>query len=191
MLPAAPGAIAGTRTLFSPSAWSSVAGWPMPTVTDGNPGKDHLVSYLTQHEGRYDFPIVRHVHVIAVERTHRGVLLRSNDRKWEARAIISATGSWGNPYLSAYSGAALFNVAVQDHQVIGYSYASQHRARSLSAGGRCHYLHSLQALRNDTRSTHWLLRGCPTGIQTATSANPLLPLSAPPERSKQQSCRPA
>jgi cation diffusion facilitator CzcD-associated flavoprotein CzcO len=55
-------------TLFSPSAWSSIAGWPMPLVTEGNPDRDHVVSYLEQYEARYGFPIVRPVSVTAVER---------------------------------------------------------------------------------------------------------------------------
>lgn len=121
-------------TLFSPCAWSSIAGWPMPAVTDGNPGKDHVVSYLTQYEGRYDFPIVRPVHVIAVERTHRGMRVRANDREWEARAIISATGSWGNPYLPAYPGAALFN-GVQVHSAHYQSPETFRGLRVLVVGG--------------------------------------------------------
>ena len=45
--------------LFSPSAWSSIAGWPMPAVPEGTPGRGDVVEYLTQYERRYDFPIIR------------------------------------------------------------------------------------------------------------------------------------
>lgn len=95
-------------TLFSPSAWSSIAGWPMPPVTEGNPDRDHVVSYLEQYEARYGFPIVRPVSVTAVERTGRGLRVRSKDRDWEARAVISATGTWSKPYVPAYPGIELF-----------------------------------------------------------------------------------
>lgn len=95
-------------TLFSPSAWSSIAGWPMPSVSEGNPDRDHVVAYLTQYEARYDFPIVRPVSVTAVERTERGLRVRSRDREWEGRAVISATGTWSNPYIPVYPGIELF-----------------------------------------------------------------------------------
>ena len=95
-------------TLFSPSAWSSIAGWPMPLVTEGNPDRDHVVSYLEQYEARYGFPIARPVSVTAVERTRRGLRVRSKDRDWEARAVISATGTWSKPYVPDYPGMELF-----------------------------------------------------------------------------------
>lgn len=95
-------------TLFSPSAWSSIAGWPMPPVTEGNPDRDHVVSYLEQYEARYGFPIVRPVSITAVERTARGLRVRSKDRNWEARAVISATGTWSKPNVPAYPGIELF-----------------------------------------------------------------------------------
>lgn len=95
-------------TLFSPSAWSSIAGWPMPPVTEGNPGKDHVVSYLEQYEARYGFPIVRPIDVTAVERTGRGLRVRSKEREWEARAVVSATGTWSKPYVPDYPGKELF-----------------------------------------------------------------------------------
>lgn len=95
-------------TLFSPSAWSSIAGWPMPLVTKGNPDRDHVVSYLEQYEARYGFPIARPVSVTSVERTGRALRVRSKDRDWEARVVISATGTWSNPYVPAYPGIELF-----------------------------------------------------------------------------------
>lgn len=95
-------------TLFSPSAWSTIAGWPMPPFTEGNPDGDHVVSYLEQYEARYGFSIVRPVSVTSVERTGRGLRVRSKDRDWEARVVISATGTWSNPYVPAYSGIELF-----------------------------------------------------------------------------------
>ena len=38
--------------LFSPSAWSSIAGWPMPPVTDGNPVEIMLlITWLSTKTG--------------------------------------------------------------------------------------------------------------------------------------------
>ncbi|WP_330215330.1 ArsO family NAD(P)H-dependent flavin-containing monooxygenase [Pseudomonas sp. AM8] len=85
--------------LFSPSAWSSIAGWPMPPVTDGNPGRDHVVDYLAQYESRYGFPIVRPVEVTNVEPMSFGLRVHSKNQHWDAKVVISATGSWSNPLI--------------------------------------------------------------------------------------------
>lgn len=49
-------------TLFSPSQWSSLPGWPMPP-TQAYPTRDEVVHYLTRYEARYDVPVVRPVWV--------------------------------------------------------------------------------------------------------------------------------
>ncbi|NWB31364.1 NAD(P)/FAD-dependent oxidoreductase [Pseudomonas gingeri] len=94
--------------LFSPSAWSSIAGWPMPAVPDGTPGRDDVVDYLTQYERRYDFPVIRSTRVTRVERVDGGLRVVSGDRYWNAKAVISATGTWSRPVIPTYPGQALF-----------------------------------------------------------------------------------
>ncbi|WP_369680898.1 ArsO family NAD(P)H-dependent flavin-containing monooxygenase [Pseudomonas gingeri] len=94
--------------LFSPSAWSSIAGWPMPAVPDGTPGRDDVVDYLTQYERRYDFPVIRSTRVTRVERVDGGLRVVSGDRYWNAKAVISATGTWSCPVIPTYPGQALF-----------------------------------------------------------------------------------
>lgn len=49
--------------LFSPSAWSSIAGWPMPAVSEETPHRDDVIDYLTLYERRYGFPIIRSTRV--------------------------------------------------------------------------------------------------------------------------------
>jgi cation diffusion facilitator CzcD-associated flavoprotein CzcO len=115
-------------TLFSPSAWSSIAGWPMPLVTEGNPDRDHVVSYLEQYEARYGFPIVRPVSVTAVERTGRGLRVRSKDRDWEARAVISATGTWSKPYVPVYPGIELYGGSKFTPPIISHQRLSKESA---------------------------------------------------------------
>lgn len=94
--------------LFSPSAWSSIAGWPMPTVSAGTPGRDDVVDYLTQYEQRYDFPIIRSTRVTRVENSEDGLRVVSGNRHWDAKAVISATGTWSRPIIPAYPGHELF-----------------------------------------------------------------------------------
>lgn len=94
--------------LFSPSAWSSIAGWPMPAVSEGTPGRDDVVDYLTQYERRYDFPIIRSTRVNRVEKIEDGLRVVSEGRAWEAKAVISATGTWSRPFIPSYPGQELF-----------------------------------------------------------------------------------
>ena len=94
--------------LFSPSAWSSIAGWPMPAVPEGTPGRDDVVDYLTQYERRYDFPIIRSTRVTHVENIECGLRVFSGDTFWDAKAVISATGTWSSPVIPIYSGKELF-----------------------------------------------------------------------------------
>ncbi len=94
--------------LFSPSAWSSIAGWPMPAVPEGTPGRDDVVDYLTQYERRYDFPIIRSTRVTHVENIEGGLRVFSGDTFWDAKAVISATGTWSSPVIPTYPGKELF-----------------------------------------------------------------------------------
>ena len=94
--------------LFSPSAWGSIAGWPMPAVSGGTPGRDDVIDYLTLYERRYDFPIIRSTRVNRVEKIEDGLRVVSEDRAWEAKAVISATGTWSRPFTPSYAGQELF-----------------------------------------------------------------------------------
>jgi putative flavoprotein involved in K+ transport len=88
--------------LFSPAQVSSLSGWPMPPVHDGFPARDHVIDYLARYEARYQIPVVRPVWVDAVERTRAGLRARSGDRWWDARAVVSATGTWRAPFVPPY-----------------------------------------------------------------------------------------
>jgi putative flavoprotein involved in K+ transport len=91
-------------TLFSPAQWSSLPGWPMPPA-DGYPSRDHVIDYLTRYEARYDLPIVRPLRVQAVRRQDEVFLVEADDgRAWRSRAVVSATGTWRQPYVPAYPG---------------------------------------------------------------------------------------
>lgn len=94
--------------LFSPSAHSSLPGWPMPPHPDTFPPVDHALGYLTEYERRYDLPVERPVHVSDVQSrdeclevvTDRGVL--------RARYVINATGTWSAPFVPQVEGSMTF-----------------------------------------------------------------------------------
>jgi cation diffusion facilitator CzcD-associated flavoprotein CzcO len=90
--------------LFSPAAWSSIAGWPMPGTGTAYPSRDHVVAYLRAYEARYAFDIERPVWVRSVVQTAAGFEVRSDDRVWTAKAIVNSTGTWRKPFVPDYPG---------------------------------------------------------------------------------------
>ena len=101
--------------LFSPAQFSSLPGWQMP-MTDGYPDTAHVVDYLARYEHRYQLPIHRGVTGEAVHRKESGFQLKASDGEWTARVVVSATGTWGQPFIpalarnSSFTGAQLHTV---------------------------------------------------------------------------------
>jgi putative flavoprotein involved in K+ transport len=97
--------------LFSPAAYSSLPGWPMPQEKGGreNPSGEHVRRYLEAYEQRYRLPVQRPVTVTAVERDGGGGFLIATDRGfWSARVVINATGTWSRPFWPRYPGMSTF-----------------------------------------------------------------------------------
>ncbi len=91
--------------LFSPAGWSSIAGWPMPQKSEPYPSRDDVVEYLSQYEQRYGIPVERPVFVERVERSDQGFNVLARDgRTWNARAVLSTTGTWRKPFVPDYPG---------------------------------------------------------------------------------------
>ncbi|MFA7441238.1 MAG: ArsO family NAD(P)H-dependent flavin-containing monooxygenase [Sphingomonadaceae bacterium] len=103
-------------SLFSPAAYSSLPGWPMPPGQSGGfPARDEVIDYLTRYERRYTFPVERPCHVTAVERDREWLCVRLKDgRSLAARAVVSATGTWSAPFVPDYADQQLFR-GVQIH----------------------------------------------------------------------------
>jgi len=100
--------------LFSPAQWSSLPGWLFPGKHDRYPTRDEVVSYLKQYEQRYQLPIVRPIDVRSVRRSDTGFDVDTSAGIYRARAVVSATGSWRNPYVPEYPGQGDFE-GVQIH----------------------------------------------------------------------------
>lgn len=96
--------------LFSPAGYSSLPGWPMPpSRTKGFPTRDEVVDYLSRYELRYGFAIERPCEIEAVERDGERLRLRLKDqRSLTARAVVSATGTWGAPYVPDHADREIF-----------------------------------------------------------------------------------
>lgn len=94
--------------LFSPNTWSSLSGWMMPATADTYPTRDEVIAYLTAYEQRYQFPVVRPVQVDHLEQQQGDLNVYAGDRYWRAKAVVSATGTWGQPYIPKYQGVENF-----------------------------------------------------------------------------------
>ncbi|WP_298578232.1 ArsO family NAD(P)H-dependent flavin-containing monooxygenase [uncultured Luteimonas sp.] len=94
-------------TLFSPATWSSIAGRQM-APTPGYPTRADVLAYLSAYEAHYAIPVERPVMVESVTRDGDRLVARAGDRRWAARALVSATGTWRNPYVPSYPGVGAF-----------------------------------------------------------------------------------
>ncbi|MGN0861830.1 MAG: ArsO family NAD(P)H-dependent flavin-containing monooxygenase [Stenotrophomonas koreensis] len=96
--------------LFSPAAWSSLPGWQIPATAQGNPSREEVIDYLGQYEQRYGLPVIRPVTVSQVQRAGDGYRVVADDgRQWQARAVLSATGTWSSPFIPDIPGRDLFH----------------------------------------------------------------------------------
>ncbi len=97
---------------FSPARWSSLPGRVMPGGPDRYPTRDEVVCYLADYEEGYGLPVHRSVRVGAVER--RGEVLAARiglgagSALVKGRAVVSATGTWSDPYVPDYPGRGGF-----------------------------------------------------------------------------------
>lgn len=90
--------------LFSPAQWSSLPGWLFPGRPDRYPTRDEVIDYLARYEARYRLPALRPVTVEAVRRDGELFRLATSAGETTARAVVSATGSWQQPFIPDYPG---------------------------------------------------------------------------------------
>ncbi|HEY0657347.1 MAG TPA: NAD(P)-binding domain-containing protein, partial [Pyrinomonadaceae bacterium] len=94
--------------LFSPARWSSLPGWLFPGNPERYPSRDEVIDYLVQYENRYQLPVLRPVKVNTVSRNNKDFVLDTTAGDITARAIVSANGTWQNPFVPFYPGQDKF-----------------------------------------------------------------------------------
>jgi putative flavoprotein involved in K+ transport len=109
-------------TLFSPATWSSLPGWIMPGGSHGFPGRAAVLDYISEYERRYRLPVERPVRVRAVRRAGdaEALIVETDRGDWKARAVVSATGTWGSPRIPYIPGQEVFG----GHQLHSAEYES-------------------------------------------------------------------
>jgi cation diffusion facilitator CzcD-associated flavoprotein CzcO len=65
--------------------------------------------YFADYERAHGLPVLRPVRVDEVVDAPAGLLeVRAGDRRWLTRTLVNATGTWSQPFVPAYPGAAKF-----------------------------------------------------------------------------------
>lgn len=99
--------------LFSPAAYSSLPGWMMPPWDDavrGFPPREHVIDYLARYEERYELHVRRPHRVTTVTSmaSEDRLLVHADGLDLAARHVVSATGTWTQPFWPTYPGAGQF-----------------------------------------------------------------------------------
>lgn len=94
--------------LFSPAQWSSLPGMIMTGGSEYYPSRDVAIEYLKSYETKYNLPVRRKVEVHNVLKVDGEFQVETSEGLFIAKAIVSATGSFNNPFIPAFSGFEIF-----------------------------------------------------------------------------------
>lgn len=141
-------------TLFSPAQYSSLPGWPMPNWPKGFPPARHVVEYLSAYEQRYDLPVRRPVDVHEVTRDGDRLTVSTSGGQWRARRVISATGTWHQPFWPIYPGARTFRG--QQLHTVSYRDAAPFAGKHVVVVGGGNSAAQLLAEISETTTTTWV-----------------------------------
>ena len=95
--------------LFSPAEHSSLPGWMMPKGSGPYPTRQETILYLKQYEERYKFPLIRDTKVENIKKEENLFIVSTQKGVYKSKSVVSATGTWGNPYIPSYEGQENFS----------------------------------------------------------------------------------
>jgi putative flavoprotein involved in K+ transport len=94
--------------LFSPAQWSSLPGLIMAGGSNHYPTRGEAIEYLKYYETKYNLPVQRSVRVTNVSKQNDQFKIETSEGLYVAKAVVSATGSFANPFLPEIEGYKLF-----------------------------------------------------------------------------------
>jgi putative flavoprotein involved in K+ transport len=94
--------------LFSPAQWSSLPGMIMTGGSDYYPTREVTIEYLKYYEFKYKLPVKRPVKVFEVNQVDEGFRIETSEGLFHSKAVVSATGSYSNPYIPNIQGSDIF-----------------------------------------------------------------------------------
>jgi cation diffusion facilitator CzcD-associated flavoprotein CzcO len=162
-------------TLFSPAQFSSLPGWPMPNWPNGFPPGSHVVGYLRAYEQRYQLPVHRPVRVHSVTRDGSHLLVSTTAGQWRARGVISATGTWSQPFWPIYPGARTFGG--QQLHTVGYRDATPFAGKHVVVVGGGNSAAQLVAEISETTTTTWVTNTPPRFLPDEVDGRALFDLA--------------
>jgi putative flavoprotein involved in K+ transport len=95
-------------TLFSPAEQSSLPGWMMPKSEQQFPSKQLVVDYLRAYQDRYQIHIQHGTKVTGVKKKNGIFIVSSRQGEYQTKTVISATGTFQNPFIPQIPGNHLF-----------------------------------------------------------------------------------
>lgn len=136
-------------------------GMALGTPDGTRPVSEVVSEYFARFERAYDLPVHRPSDVVAVRRgVDDRLLVESATGTWAARAVISATGTWGHPFWPHYPGRETFR-GRQLHTA-DYTGAAEFRGkRVVVVGGGTSAVQLLMEIAAVAAGTTWVTRRPP------------------------------
>jgi putative flavoprotein involved in K+ transport len=95
--------------LFSPAAFSSMPGMPLPGHLERYPARDEVADYLERYAACISVEIQTNTRVTRVRHEDREfVVFTADGRQLRAAGIVAASGSFSNPYQPIFPGQSGF-----------------------------------------------------------------------------------
>jgi putative flavoprotein involved in K+ transport len=89
--------------LFTPARYDGLPGRPFPGDPDRYPGRDEVVSYLTDYARDFGLPVELGSRVRSISRTEDGYVVELDDRTYESDQVVVATGPFQIPRTPAFA----------------------------------------------------------------------------------------
>ncbi len=120
--------------LFTSARYDSLPGLEFPGDPDRYPTRDEVADYLTDYARDFNLPVELNSRVRAVRRQNDGYVVELDDRAYEARQVVIATGPFQTPFVPRIA-ENLGDDVVQMHSTAYRSPESVPEGRVLVVGG--------------------------------------------------------
>jgi len=120
--------------LFTSARYDSLPGMQFPGDPDRYPTRDEVANYLTDYAREFNLPVELNSRVRAVRRQNDGYVVELDDRAYEARQVVIATGPFQTPFVPRIA-ENLGDDVVQMHSTAYRSPESVPDGRLLVIGG--------------------------------------------------------
>lgn len=147
----------------------------MPNWPNGFPPGHHVVDYLRAYEQRYELPVRRPVRVHTVAREGSHLLVSTSAGRWRARGVISATGTWSQPFWPVYPGSRIF--AGQQLHTVDYRDANEFAGKRVVVVGGGNSAAQLLAEISEVTEVTWATSSPPRFLPDEVDGRALFDLA--------------